>query len=92
MLKKTAIYDSFGFLTSYIVHTFSDPSEKECAAVKYARQEYEDETVSTHAVSCYKVKVGTTKGHEYSTVRICGSIDRYQINIADKQSTRDSHG
>ena len=42
-------------------------------------------------VSYSKFRVGTTKGHEYSTVRINGSIDWYQINFADKQSTRESH-
>lgn len=44
-----------------------------------------------HTFSCSKVKVGTTKGHEYSTVRINGNIDRSQINTTDKQSTRYSH-
>ena len=72
------------------IYTFRDTSEKAHAAVTFARQKYENQyrTVSTQYS---KVKVCITKGHEYSTVSINGSIDRFQINIADKQSIRNYH-
>ena len=62
------------------IRTFSDASEKACAAVKYVRQEYEDGAVSTQLVAT-KSRLAPLKAMSIPRLELVGTLTGIRLTL-----------